>query len=250
MRPTRLVLALGLAAVILGAGAFTAIASPAFHLATTPSPSASPKPGAAKAKAACDAFVADLAHRLGVTTDKLTTSVKDSLKKAIDDAVARGDMTADQATKAKARIDASQGCQGLGNFHGFAGPKGPGGGFGGPRVQVFEQVVTAAAAALQQPAADVKKDIMSGQSLHDVANLKNISKAQFDTAFKAALKSQTDPLVTAKTITAEQQTKLIDEASTMAGKLWDSSLKDLGGPFGKKSGSGPAGTKPSTTTIQ
>jgi hypothetical protein len=36
----------------------------------------------------------------------------------------------------------------------------------------------------------------------------------------------------------------------MAGKLWDSSLKDLGGPFGKKSGSGPAGTKPSTTTIQ
>lgn len=249
MRPTRLALALGLAAVILGGGAFTAIASPALHLAAaTPSPKASPKPGAAQAQAQahCDAFIADLAHRLGVSTDKLKSSVKDSLKKSIDDAVAKGDLTADQATKLKARIDAAQGCQGLRGPRGFGGRPGGPGPFGGARQNILEQVTNAAATALQQPAADVRKDVMAGQTLHQIAGPKNITKTEFDTAFKAALKSQTDPQVAAGKLNAAQQTKLIERATAIADKLWDSSLKDLGGAFAKR-GAPPAGTNPSVT---
>jgi hypothetical protein len=230
MRPTRLVVALGLAGAILGAGAFTAIAAPALHLvaAATPAPKATPKPGAARAQAYCDSFIADLAHRLGVSPDKLKTSVKDSLKQSIDNAVTKGDLTADQAKKLKARIDAAQGCPQIGGLGGFSGRR------GGTRLNLLAQVTTAAATALQQAPDVVRKDVMAGQTLHQIADLKSIKKDVFDTAFRAALKAQSDPQVTAGKLTTAQQTKLIDQAVAMADKLWDSSLKSLA-------------TKPSTT---
>jgi hypothetical protein len=246
MRSTRFVIALGLAAAILMVGAFTVIAAPALHLvsATTPAPKATPKPGAAKAQAYCDAFIADLARRLGVSQDKLRSSVKDSLKQGIDDAVAKGDLTAAQATKLKAKIDAAKGCQQIGGLGVFSGHQG---GVGGTHLNLLAQLTTAAATALQQTPDVVRKDIMAGQTLHQIADLKGVKKADFDTAFRAGLKAQSDPQVTAGKLTAAQQTRLIDQAVAMADKLWDSSLKDLGGAWSGKRVAPPAGTKPSTS---
>lgn len=246
MRPTRLVIALGLVAAVLGAGALTTIAAPALHLvsAASPAPNATPKPGAARRQAYCDSFIADLARRLGVSQDKLKTSVKDSLKKSIDDAVTKGDLTAAQAQKLKARIDAVPGCPQIGGLGAFAGPRG---GLGGIRPNLLQQLTTAAATALRQTPSVVQQDVMAGQTLHQVANLKSISKADFDTAFRAALKAQSDPQVTAGKLTTAQQTKLIDQAVALADKLWDSSLKDLGGAWSGKRVAPPAGSKPSST---
>lgn len=231
---------------MLGAGAFTAIAAPALHLvsAASPAPNGTPKPGAAKRQAYCDSFIADLANRLGVSQDKLKSSVKDSLKKSIDDAVTRGDLTADQAKKLKARIDAAPGCAQIGGLGAFGGHRG---GPGGMRTNLLEHLTTAAATALKQTPDVVRQDVMAGQTLHQVANLKSINKADFDTAFKAALKAQSDPQVTAGQLTTAQQTKLIDQAVALADKLWDSSLKDLGGAWSGKRVAPPAGTNPSTT---
>ncbi len=90
----------------------------------------------AQIQAQCTAFMTDLAGRLGVGVDKLTQATKDTAKAMIDKAVTDGKLTADQATAAKARVDAAQGnCVfGLGGFErgGFPGGKGGPGGPGFP----------------------------------------------------------------------------------------------------------------------
>jgi len=99
----------------------------------------------AQIQAQCTAFMTDLAGRLGVGVDKLTQATKDTAKAMIDRAVTDGKLTADQATAAKARIDAAQGncVLGLGGFGrgafpgakggpGFPGGKGAPGGPGFP----------------------------------------------------------------------------------------------------------------------
>lgn len=222
---------------LLGGLAFALVAGP-MHIgnlapaaSAAPNASASPSAKAAKAQAACDAFVKDFASKLGVTEDKLKTSLKAALTDAIDRAVANGDMTADQATKAKARLDAVKGCESLPAFRrGFAGPGKPGGMAG------LAGISNAAASALGVTPADLKTAIESGKTLHDVAGTK-ISKAEFDTKFRAALAKEIQPQVDSGKITAAQAKARVDAAATMAAKLWDSSLKDAaGGFFGRNRG--------------
>src|SRR4029077_6818847 len=119
-----------------------------------------------------------------------------------------------QATKLKARVDASTGCQGLPALS----PRPGFGGFGGPGFAGLNGFTDALAGALQVSSADLKKDLMSGESLSQV-NPK-VSQSQFDTAFRSALKAKLDPMVTSGKMTADQETKVIDRAVSMADRFW------------------------------
>lgn len=237
---------------LLGALAVALAAGPLWHIgnlapAAAASTSTPAKPGAAKAQAACDAFLKDFAAQLGVPQDKVKTSLKVAIKDAIDRAVKNGDLTADQASKAKARIDAASGCESLPAF---------GKHFGGAHVGAFagrrgglDGILNAAASALGVTPAELRTAVMNGKTLHDVAGSK-ISKADFDTAFRAALTKEIQPQVDAGKITADMARVRADQAVAAADSLWDSSLKDaVGGFFGRHQGPGkvPPGV---SSTIQ
>jgi hypothetical protein len=72
-----------------------------------------------------ETFTSYLADQLGSDAATVDTAIRDSLKQMVDDALAAGDISADQATARKARIDESTSPIRLGG--------GPGGMMGGNR---------------------------------------------------------------------------------------------------------------------
>ncbi|MDQ6746719.1 MAG: hypothetical protein M3010_01235, partial [Candidatus Dormibacteraeota bacterium] len=232
-----------LAAVILTGGAFTTFAAPALHRAETAAakPKAAPSGEGAKAQQYCDSFLKDFAGKLGVKTDAVLPALKASLKDSIGQAVTNGDLTAAQATKIKAHIDAVQGCADLGKLAGIPGLHGKrSAGTAAVRPEVMQTVIGAAATALKTTPAELQKAVMAGDPLSKVAERAGVSKAAFDPAFKTALKTQLDADVAAGKLTATQETELIDHAVKIADTLWD---KPLTGPHGGLFGHGgpPAG---------
>ena len=231
----RLIPTVAFAGFLLGALAVALVAGPLWHIGNL-APAAAAKPSVstprnAKAQAACDAFLKDFAAQLGVAPEKVKTSLKAAINAAIDRAVKNGDMTADQATKAKARVDAVKGCETLPAFGKRFDAAGKAGGMAG-----LAGITNAAATALGVTPADLRARIMSGKTLHDVAGT-SISKTDFDTKFRAALATEIQPQVGSSKLTADQAKARVDQAANLAGKLWDTSLKDaMGGFFGNHGG--------------
>ncbi len=80
-------------------------------------------------------FLTKLTTNLGETdTARVDQAIRDSLKQVVDDRQAAGDLTAEQATALKERIDANDIPIGLGGpgGHGFRGPHGGDMGRSGP----------------------------------------------------------------------------------------------------------------------
>jgi hypothetical protein len=253
MRPNRLLPALAVTALLVIGVFFGSVAAPAMHLgafaaaAAKPSPSASANPqaaNAAKAKARCDAFVNDLAGKLKTSSANLKAQVKAAIDDQIDQAVKDKTLTQAQADALKKKVAASQGCQGLPSL------TAPRRGFG-RGMEALKDVVGAAASALNLTPAALQADIMAGKTLQSVAPA-GMTQQAFDTAFTAALKKVLDPKVTAKTITATQETAEVNEAVKIADKLWSTPMTPPGG-FGGKRGfgrPGPGGPPGAAPTIQ
>jgi len=246
MSMKRVIPTVAMIAFLLGALAFALVAGPLWHVGNL-APNGSPRPAAAvvppagpptdrsaKLQAACDAFLKDFAGRLHSNPADVTAALRASISDSIDQAAKNGDLTADQATKAKAHVDAVKGCESipaLGKHlgHGEGGPMGA----GGPGL---EGISKAAATALGVTPADLQAAIVGGKTLHDVAGTR-VSQADFDSKFRAALTAELQPRVDAGKITADQAKTRVDEAAKLAAKLWDSSLKDaMGGLFGEHHG--------------
>jgi len=230
MRPSRLVPALAIAAVIVVGAAFATIAAPTMHLGAfaAAATKSSPTPNArgARAQQYCDSFVADLARRLGTSASNLKTQVKATIDDQVDQAVKNGDLTKTQADAIKKRVDAAQGCRSLPSLGGPMGRV-------GSRVESLKGVVGAAATALNITPAALQVDVMSGKTLQQVAPT-NMTQAQFDAAFKAALAKTLDPQVTANQITSQQETDEINEAIKIADRLWSTPFPQMGGFGGRR----------------
>src|ERR1700754_2719669 len=94
-------IAIGAAGLVVLAGSGGAYA--ATQSATpTPTPTTKPDPSAQQ-----KAFLDDVAKRLNVTSDQLTSALKGAAEDQIDQAVKDGKLTQDQADQAKKRIESS-----------------------------------------------------------------------------------------------------------------------------------------------
>jgi hypothetical protein len=180
------------AAGVLAIGAVVAVISPiSSAFAQTPPPSGTP---GAKVDRGAD-YLAKLAANLGVSVDALKAANAKTAGQLIDDAVAAGRITADQAAQAKARIAA-----GGGGVFGFGGPRlgarghgGPGGPGGMPGPQSGERrgpmagplggPIAAAAAAIGIDAATLQSELRAGKSLAEIA----VAHGKTREALKAAL---------------------------------------------------------------
>jgi hypothetical protein len=141
-------------------------------------------------------FVAETAERLGVTPEELTVAMTESQIEIIDEAVAEGRMTEEQAAKLKERIEEYGPLSVIGRGHRARPAKGL---CHGARL-----VVGAAAEVLTKEPSEVAAGVKSGESLAEQAEAQGMSVEDFKAALLDAIKSQLEAKVAEGAITQEQ----------------------------------------------
>jgi len=142
-----------------------------------------------------DKFIAKTAEKLGISTEELTTAMSNAQFDLIDEEVANGKLTEDEAAKLKERVNEYGPLSVLGLRH----RKGAEGVCRGSKL-----LIGAAADVLQMDRAEIVSAIRSGQSLAEIAQSKGMSVEDFKTALLESVKSKLDAKVADGTSTTEQ----------------------------------------------
>ncbi|MGZ4351942.1 MAG: hypothetical protein ACXVZ4_00230 [Gaiellaceae bacterium] len=196
--------ALGLVVGLLGGAAGGALATSGGSKTTT-----STTPSGAK-QAVTDAFLTDVAGRLGVDVSKLKDALKGAAVDQVNQAVKDGKLTQAQADAIIQRINSGDfGHLGMGFGKGF----GPGPGFGGHMGFAGIDMLATAATYLGVTEAQLQTQLQAGKSLADVAKAtsgKSVSGLE-DALVAAATKT-----VNANTnLTAAEKTQILANLKTM-----------------------------------
>ena len=184
--------AAGLAAVIIGVAAVEA----------APSPSAS----ATGSKSYAQVFIDKLAGILHLTPAQTQDALKQAQLQTVDQMLADGKITKQQADAMKARINAGQGLGAIGGFgrHGE--------GFKAERTLMKDLTtaeLNAAASALHMSTADFQSALRSGKSLSSLETQQKVSDSAVKAAMKSAAKGVLDKAVKAGTITQAQADSIL-----------------------------------------
>ncbi len=154
-----------------------------------------------------DKFIAKTAEKLGISTEELTTAMSNAQVDLIDEAVANGKLTEDEAAKLKERVNEYGPLSVLGLRHRKDGE----GVCLGSKL-----VIGAAVDVLQVDRADIVSAVRSGQSLAEIAQSKGMSVEDFTAALLEVVKGKLDAKVADGTLTQE----LADRAfSAIQGKI-------------------------------
>lgn len=168
--------------------------------------------------AARQAFLDDVAGRLGVTSDELEQAFKDARLAQIDAALADGKITEEEAQRMKDGIESGKGPffggPGFRGGPGFDGPHhrwfGPGGGAFQHEPPAF---FGAAADYLGLSDAELRNALMEGESLADLAKEQEKSVDGLEDAIVESFSKQLDEAVAAGRITEAQKTEILDKFS-------------------------------------
>jgi ribosomal protein S20 len=139
-------------------------------------------------------FLGKVAEKLGISEDELTTAIKDARLEMVDEAVAEGRLSEDQAAKIKERIESGEPGFGFG-FH-----------FGvGPRFHAGFHLLDTAAEVLGMEKADLIDALREdGATLASVAEDHGKSADTFKTELLAKVKENLDAKVADGTITQDR----------------------------------------------
>jgi hypothetical protein len=170
-------------------------------------------------------FLGKVADKLGVSEEQLTTAIKDAKLETVDEKVADGSLTEDQAAKIKERIEAGE--PGFGFGFGFIGPR-----FGRGHHLGGGQVFDAAAEVLGMEKADLMTALQEdGATLNSVAEAQGKAADTFKTEVLAQVKAQLDAKVADETITQERADSIYSKTEDNIDDILNSS-----GPFGHHRG--------------
>ena len=161
-------IAIGAVAAGLGTAGVAAYAS------TSASATATATPKSTERAALCQTFLSDFASNLGKTTGDVEAAYKSAASATIDKAVADGKLTQAQAQKLKAALDKRTACSGLGRVAAKANAT--------IAAKARAAYLQASAKALGNSTDELKADLKKGMSLHQIADSKHISEAQFRSA--------------------------------------------------------------------
>jgi ribosomal protein S20 len=148
------------------------------------------------------AVIDDAAAQLGVQPSELTSALKLAMKNRIDAAVEAGQLTEEQASRLKERIDAEEF-----PLLGPRGPKRPGFAGHGPGPLGRGDVLAAAASYLGLTEAELREQL-PGKTLADVAKEQGKSVPGLVEAMVAAAGKEIDEAVADGRLTEEQATAL------------------------------------------
>jgi len=188
-------------------------------------------------KAEEQAFLADAAKRLGVSSAQLTSALTAAQDARLAAAVKAGELTQAQADAIKARRAADGTVLALGR-----GPGGPGGHGGGPGGRGGgRELLADAAKAIGITEDALKTQLRDGKTLAAVVKAEGKTLADVQAAVKKAAVARLDADLKAKTITQAQYDEAVEHLNEHISRLGDAKF----GPGGK--GGGPRGERPSGT---
>lgn len=173
-----------------------------------------------------EAFLNDAARRLNVTPDELTKALKEAAAARIDQARRDGRITEEQAEEMKQRLEQSDGLPFL------RGRGGPGHHRGGP-----PPGMEAAADYLGLPEAELRKQLMDGKSLADVAEERDKSVDGLKDAMEKAIRDDIAQAVEDKRLTQQQADRILEDLESRI----DEKVEREGGPRGRHGRGGPGG---------
>lgn len=173
----------------------------AFGLAPQGATSAQAAPAAQTAPAASGiwgSFLDNLAAALGIQRSALDSAISSAGETTLDQAVAAGTLTQEQADAMLPRLQAGD----LGALYGRGGP---GGRHGGARVEGLHQAMgDAAAGALGITADELSSALRDGQTLAELAAANGVDEQAVIDAALAAADTKLDEAVAAGALTQEQ----------------------------------------------
>ena len=151
------------------------------------------------------AYLDDVAKRLDVSSDQLTSALKGAYLDQLDAAVKAGRLTQSQADELKQRVQSGAvpfgpGGPGLGRGLGDHGKR-----FGFGRHGPFGSAISAAADFLGLSDSALQSELRGGRSLADIAKDKGKPEDDLIAALVAAEKKQLDQAVDDKRITGDQR---------------------------------------------
>ncbi len=225
----------------VASGAAVAIAATAAGVAYAPTPTATPT-RQQRAEQELNRF----AQNLGVDPTRVKEAMKQTALQHIDEAVAAGRLTADQAQQAKDAINSGQFPGfGFGGFRGgpgegkHGGPGGPGGRHGGPGGLggVLKQGQESLATFLGI-SPDTLRTELQGKSLADVASAHGKSADQLKAFITSEAEKKAQEAVTAGKLTQDQATKMLDAMKANLDQMI-TMVHPAGGRPGEGRGFGP-----------
>lgn len=197
------------------AGAQTAPASPQAQATTTPTAQQNQE------KQYSDLYLQKLAASLGVSVDKLTTSLSQARKDVLAQAVTDGKLTQAQADTLNQNLDARAangeygfgfGFGAMGGKHGGMGEWGKGEGMIGDRAtmdSINQAAIKAVADKLGITTAELTTALRGGQTLSALATSKNVTLDSIKAAVVAAVKPILDQAVKDSKLTQAQADSIL-----------------------------------------
>ncbi len=175
-----------------------------------------------------DAILADVAAQLGVEPDELEGAIEQALEDRLDEAVAAGRMTQEQADALKERIES-------GDFplFGGGGPGGPGGMHGGGPIGL-----DAAASYLGLTDEELRTELSDGSTLAEVAGEQGKSVDGLVAALVESAKADLADAVEAGRLTEAQQAEILDGLEERITTLVNEGFRGGHGPGGFPGGPG------------
>ncbi len=165
--------------------------------------------------------MADAAEQLGVEPDELEGAIEQALENRLDEAVAAGRMTQEQADALKERIES-------GDFPLFGGgPGGPGGMHGGGPIGL-----DAAASYLGLTDEELRTELSDGTTLADLAEEKGKSVDGLVKALVDSAKADLADAVEAGRLTKAQQAEILDGLEERITTLVNEGFQGGHGPGG------------------
>jgi len=168
----------------------------------------------------CQDFVGHLSHTLGVSPAHVREALTTAARQTVDDAVARGDLTQQQASGMKSQLSDGSICS-VNIAHGARS-----------YVQAYRAlVIDAVAKAIGSTPDQVRTQLDAGKSVSEIAP-KGMTEQQFATALHSSLKSELDTQVSSGKLTQSQENALLAREPLLAQRLWAQGMPPHHAPTG------------------
>ena len=158
----------------------------------------------ASASQRCDALLAKIAEKRGMSVEQLQAALKARALARIDAAATAGRITADQAAKARATVEQGRLCKGLRH---------------GPATHRARGMLAAAAGYLGLSGDQLRAELRGGTSLGEVAVAKGKTVGGLKAAMLAPASAKLDQAVANGRISAQQRTTALARLGKLADRL-------------------------------
>lgn len=169
-------------------------------------------------------FLDSVAKHLGITREKLDEATKAAASEQVDQALADGKITKEQADAAKERIESGEG-----RFFGFRGGDGFGhhGGFGGPDGHLED-----AATFLGLSVEELRTQLAAGKTLAEVAKAQGKTVEGLKQALIDSEKAELDAAVKDGRLTQAQADELLERKAERLDAMINGTFTGRGGHHG------------------